>query len=89
MELIKRCINACVEAGVKRYIPGVFGSNSGSRAAREAVSIFEKKWAVVKYLKKKEGKGLEWTGVIREAFFDWYRHSPSFFFGAHMLLEYA
>jgi len=57
---------------VKRYIPGEFGSNSGSEAAREAVPIFVKKWEIRNYLVEKEREGLSWTGVICGAFFDWY-----------------
>lgn len=71
-ELIKRCIDASVQAGVKRFIPGEFGSNSGSAAAREAVPIFEKKWEVKNYLVEKEREGLSWTSVVCGSFFDWY-----------------
>ena len=67
----KRCIDAAVKAGVKRYIPGEFGSNTEAPEANAAVPIFQFKLDVQKYLKSKEKEGLTWTGVINGPFFDW------------------
>lgn len=68
---IKGLVDACVKAGVKRFIPGEFGSNSAPETAREAVPWFQNKVDIVEYLKGKEGEGLTWTSVICGAFFDW------------------
>ena len=68
---IKSLIDACVKAGVKRFIPGEFGSNSVPETARIAVPWFENKLNIVSHLKSKEGDGLTWTSVICGAFFDW------------------
>ena len=67
----KRLINASMKAGVRRFIPGEFGSNSASQSARDACPLFQKKLDLVNYLKSKEAEGLTWTSVICGAFFDW------------------
>ena len=67
----KRLINASVKAGLRRFIPGEFGSNSASQSARDAVPFFQKKLDLVNYLRGKESEGLTWTSVICGAFFDW------------------
>ena len=64
-------VGACVKAGVQRFIPGEFGSNSASSAARDAVPIFGQKWAINRLLVEKQSEGLSWTGIICGAFFDW------------------
>ncbi|KAL8825979.1 MAG: hypothetical protein Q9191_004076 [Dirinaria sp. TL-2023a] len=71
LEPIRALIGASVKAGVKRFIPGEFGSNSASSAARDAVPIFEKKWTINQLLVEKEREGLSWTGIICGAFFDY------------------
>ena len=68
---IKSLVDACVKAGVKRFIPGEFGSNSAPETARKAVPWFQNKLDMVNHLKSKEGEGLTWTSVICGAFFDW------------------
>lgn len=64
-------IDACVKAGVKRFIPGEFGSNSAPQAVRDAVPWFQGKMDIVNYLKSKEKEGLTWTSLICGSFFDW------------------
>ena len=66
----KRCIDAAVKAGVKRYIPSEFGSNSERPELFEAVPMFAPKADIRRYLKSKEGEGLTWTAVINGPFFD-------------------
>lgn len=68
---IKSLIDACVKAGVKRFIPGEFGSNSVPEAVREAVPWLQNKLNLVNHLKTKESDGLTWTSVVCGAFFDW------------------
>ncbi|KAF2499643.1 isoflavone reductase [Lophium mytilinum] len=63
-------IDAAIAAGVKRFIPSEFGSDTASAALRKAVPAFEGKKAIVDYLKTKE-KEISWSAVITGAFFDW------------------
>ena len=67
----KSCIDAAVKAGVKRYIPGEFGSNTEVPEVNAAVPIFHFKLVIRDYLKSKESEGLTWTGIINGPFFDW------------------
>lgn len=67
----KSCIDAAIKAGVKRYIPGEFGSNTEVPEVNAAVPLFQSKLDVQKYLKGKEKEGLTWTGVLNGPFFDW------------------
>ena len=67
----KALINASVKAGVKRFIPGEFGSDSAPQAVRDAVPWLQNKVDLVEHLKSKECEGLTWTSVICGSFFDW------------------
>ena len=67
----KSCIDAAIKAGVKRYIPGEFGSNTEVPEVNAAVPLFQSKLDVQHYLKSKEKEGLTWTGVLNGPFFDW------------------
>lgn len=63
--------DAAAEAGVKRFIPSEFGSDTTSPKIVELVPIFGNKTAITNYLKTKESSGLSWTAVVNGAFFDW------------------
>jgi hypothetical protein len=63
-------INAAIEAGVKRYVPGEYGSDTTIAKALQRVPVFGAKIAVVDHLKKNEDK-ISWTGLITGPFFDW------------------
>ncbi|USP81228.1 hypothetical protein yc1106_08502 [Curvularia clavata] len=65
-----KLIDAAIAAGVKRFIPSEYGSDTPSKRAREIVPIFEAKFATVNYLKSKE-KEISWTSIIQGPFFDW------------------
>ena len=67
----KAVIDACIEAGVKRFIPSEFGSDNRSVEAQAAVPFWKDKVAIVDYLKSKESSGLSWTAVANNGFFDW------------------
>lgn len=67
----KRIIDIAIKEGVKRVIPGEFGSNTSRQELIDAVPIFAGKYEVTQYLKSKEGTGLSWTAIINGAFFDW------------------
>lgn len=64
-------IDAAVKAGVKRFIPSEFGSNTQNKAALDFVPMFAMKNQVTDYLKTKEAEGLTWSAIITGAFFDW------------------
>ena len=64
--------DACVEAGVKRFVPADFGScDSSSELALELMPLYREKAKVREYLQKlaKEGK-LSWTSLVTGHFFD-------------------
>jgi hypothetical protein len=63
-------IDAAIAAGVKRYIPSEFGSNTTDARTRAIVPVFEAKYGTVNYLKTKE-KEISWTSFITGPFFDW------------------
>lgn len=72
----QKIIDAAIKAGVKRFIPSEFGSNTADERLRKIVPIFNAKKAVVDYLKSKESS-ISWTGMITGPFFDWVRERLS------------
>lgn len=71
MKVYHRVIDSAIKAGVKRFIPPEFGSDSLIPEVVEMVPMFQDKLAVLDYLKSKQGTGLTWTGIATAAFFDW------------------
>lgn len=65
-------IDAAIKAGVKRFIPSEFGSNTANPKAVELVPVFKGKESIVNYLKGKESDSLSWTCLCNGPFFDWY-----------------
>ncbi|KAH7090245.1 isoflavone reductase family protein [Paraphoma chrysanthemicola] len=65
-----KLIDAAIAAGVKRFIPSEFGSNTPDARTRAIVPVFEAKVGTVNYLKSKE-KEISWSSVITGPFFDW------------------
>jgi uncharacterized protein YbjT (DUF2867 family) len=65
-----KIIDAAIAAGVGRFIPSEFGSNTADARTREAVPFFEAKYGTVNYLKSKESD-ISWTALITGVFFDW------------------
>lgn len=65
-----KLIDAAIAAGVKRFIPSEFGSNTPDARTRAIVPVFEAKLGTVNYLKSKE-KEISWTSIITGPFFDW------------------
>lgn len=63
-------IDAAIAAGVQRFVPSEFGSNTRDSRTRAIVPAFEAKYGTVNYLKSKE-REISWTSVITGAFFDW------------------
>ncbi|KAL8860070.1 MAG: hypothetical protein Q9178_003620 [Gyalolechia marmorata] len=67
--------DAAADAGVKRFIPSEFGSDTSNPKIVELIPMFGTKTAITNYLKTKESSGLSWTAVINGAFFDWGLHT--------------
>jgi hypothetical protein len=65
-----KLIDAAIAAGVKRFVPSEYGSNTLDERARAIVPIFDAKFETVKYLRSKE-KEISWTGIVTGPFFDW------------------
>jgi putative NADH-flavin reductase len=63
-------IDAAIAAGVKRFLPSEFGSDTADEKTRAVVPISNAKYDTVNYLKSKESE-LSWTSVITGPFFDW------------------
>ncbi|RDW60608.1 hypothetical protein BP6252_11991 [Coleophoma cylindrospora] len=67
----KKFIDAAVSAGVKRFIPSEFSSNTLSPAVLQLLPVFGQKMEVLEYLKTKEASGLTWTAIWTALLFDW------------------
>ncbi|KAJ4320797.1 hypothetical protein N0V94_003209 [Neodidymelliopsis sp. IMI 364377] len=65
-----KLIDAAIAAGVKRFLPSEFGSDTPSSKTRAIVPVFEAKYATVNYLKSKEDS-ISWTSIVTGPFFDW------------------
>ena len=69
--LQRKIIDTAIKAGVKRFVPSEFGSDSLNEDARALVPpYFATKKEVVDYLKTKEKEGLTWTSFVPGVFFD-------------------
>ena len=64
-------IDASVTAGVKRFIPSEFGSDTQNAKAVTSISLFGLKVQIHEHLKAQESKGLSWTAIAAGPFFDW------------------
>ena len=69
----KKIIDAAANAGVKRFIPSEFGSDTTDPHHLEIVPFFSQKKEVVDYLRTKEREGMSWTAFVNGLFFDWVR----------------
>jgi nucleoside-diphosphate-sugar epimerase len=64
-------IDAAIAAGVKRFIPSEFGSNTYNPKSR-ALPVFHSKIVVQEYLEKKSKEtSLTYTPIVTSGFFDW------------------
>ncbi|KAK0107897.1 hypothetical protein ONS96_003684 [Cadophora gregata f. sp. sojae] len=66
----KSFIDAAISAGVKRFIPSEFSSNTLSPAVLQLLPMFGQKKEVLEYLKEKESSGLTWTAIWPALLFD-------------------
>ncbi|KAM0257006.1 hypothetical protein ACHAQJ_004599 [Trichoderma viride] len=67
----KKLVDAAVGAGVKRFLPSEFSSNSQDTAVLQLLPLFGQKSELIEYLKAKQSTGLSWTGVASSLLFDW------------------
>ena len=65
-----KLIDASIAAGVKRFLPSEYGSNTPDPKTRAVVPVFEAKLGTVNYLKSKEDV-ISWTSIATGPFFDW------------------
>jgi len=69
--LQKGIIDAAVKAGVKRFVPSEFGSDTENEKALEILpQYFAGKRGAVEYLKTKEKDGLTWSAFVTGPFFE-------------------
>ncbi len=67
----KAIIDAAIKAGVKRFIPSEFGSDTrNEKAVAILPQIFKGKLETVEYLKCKEKEGLTWTAFVTGPFLE-------------------
>jgi hypothetical protein len=76
----KPLIDAAVEAGVKRFVPSEFGSNTLEPNALRYLDHSKLHAEAVEHLKSKEGQGngFSWTAIACGPFFDWFVPSIRF-----------
>ena len=68
----KTLVDAAVAAGVKRFLPSEFGSDTRDPKTYEVIgSLFKSKIAVVDYLKTKENTPMSWSAIVTGPFLDW------------------
>lgn len=66
-------IDAAIKAGVKRFVPSEFGSDTRNDKAMAILpQYFKGKKETVEYLKEKEKEGLTWTAFVTGPFFELY-----------------
>ncbi|KAF2689416.1 isoflavone reductase family protein [Lentithecium fluviatile CBS 122367] len=65
-----KLIDAAIAAGVKRFLPSEYGSNTQDQRVQDQVPIFAPKVNTVKYLRSKEDQ-ISWSSIITGPFFDW------------------
>ena len=66
-----KMIDASVKAGVKRFIPSEFGSDTKNANATSLIPVFGVKVRTKDHLKAQESKGLSWTAIATGPIFDW------------------
>lgn len=67
----KAIIDTAIRAGVKRFVPSEFGSDTRNENAMAIIpQYFKGKLETVDYLKEKEKDGLTWTAFVTGPFFE-------------------
>ncbi|KAF2791412.1 isoflavone reductase family protein-like protein CipA [Melanomma pulvis-pyrius CBS 109.77] len=65
-----KLIDAAIAAGVKRFLPSEYGSDTTNDKLNTLIPVFAPKVGAVDYLKSKESE-ISWSSIISGAFFDW------------------
>lgn len=64
-------VDTAIKAGVKRFVPSEFGSDTqNEKAVAILPQYFKGKVETVEYLKEKEKDGLTWTAFVTGPFFE-------------------
>ena len=67
----KAIVDSAIKAGVKRFVPSEFGSDTlNQKAVAILPQYFKGKVETVEYLKEKEKEGLTWTAFVTGPFFE-------------------
>ena len=66
-----RMINAASRAGVKRFVPSIWGNPAVGSLPEIAPAMSEHKNGMLGNLKGKQATGMTWTSVVCGPFFDW------------------
>ncbi|TGO50468.1 hypothetical protein BOTNAR_0392g00090 [Botryotinia narcissicola] len=66
----KAIIDSAIKAGVKRFIPSEFGSDTRNEKAMKIFPFFKNKLNTVEYLKSKEREGLTWSAFVTGPLFE-------------------
>lgn len=73
-----RLIDIAIKAGVKRFVPSEFGSDTRNEKAFALIpAFFAGKRQTVEYLQEKEKEGLTWSAFVTGPFFELYISCPS------------
>lgn len=67
----KTVVDACIRAGVKRFLPSEYGGDTTLPDIEKRISFTAGKKEFGEYLEGKESEGLSWTRVFTGPFFDW------------------
>ena len=70
IETTKAIIDAATKAGVKRFLPCEFASDTDNPKVVEAVPLFAGKVEIANHLRSKEKEGMSWTGLVNGGFLD-------------------
>lgn len=65
-----KLVDAAIAAGVKRFLPSEYGSDTTNPRVNELSPIFGGKISTVDYLKSKESE-ISWSSIVTGVFFDW------------------
>ncbi|KAL7928180.1 hypothetical protein V8C35DRAFT_333424 [Trichoderma chlorosporum] len=67
----KAVVDACISAGVKRFLPSEYGFDTTLPDIEKRISFTAGKKEFGEYLVGKESEGLTWSRVFTGPFFDW------------------
>ena len=68
-----KIVDAAEKAGVRRFIPSEFGSNTMKPSLPEFEALMDVKLSLLKHLKERAAANptFTWTGIANGPFFDW------------------